>query len=154
MKLRHNHNLAEFFRYAPLFLWIGVIALMSSGQASMANTSRIIRPLILFFAPSISEANLTAVHAFIRKTAHVTEYGILALFAALAFSYSTHNSIRRFWYFFAFGVVVLVASADETNQSFIPSRTSSVYDVLLDASSGLGVLLIFWVYRKFHIGKA
>ena len=34
--------------YAPLFLWIGVIFYFSSGQGSMAETSRFIRPLLEF----------------------------------------------------------------------------------------------------------
>ncbi len=53
--------------------------------------------------------------------------------------------LQRFWYLFAFLLVVLIASIDETNQSFNAARTGSIYDVLLDASGGLTMIFLFWI---------
>ncbi len=42
----------RIIRYAPLILWIGLIMLLSTGQASMSNTSHFIRPVLEFFFPN------------------------------------------------------------------------------------------------------
>jgi len=133
----------RFFRYAPLFLWIGVIFLASTTQASMSNTSRFIRPLLMFLFPDAPEETLIVYHNFIRKAAHFTEYAALAFFAARAFSTSSVKFLQKFWFVFAFVLVILVALIDETNQSFNSARTGSIYDVLLDCSGGLTMILFF-----------
>lgn len=131
----------QFFAYAPLILWIAVILILGSSSGSMAQTSRFIRPLIEFFFPSASPDTFLLVHAFIRKTAHFVEYAILAYLAQRAFSRSTGRSLSGRPFTFALVLVVIVAILDELNQSFIGSRTSSPYDVLLDILGG-GVMLV------------
>lgn len=138
----------RFFRYAPLILWVGLILFLSTGQASMSNTSRIIRPLLEFLFPNSPEEILTVYHGYIRKLAHVTVYAILAFWAARAFLHSRQKILCRFWFLGAFVLVALVASIDETNQSYNASRTGSVYDVLLDISGGAAMILIFKVLKK------
>ena len=140
----------RIIRYAPLVLWIGVIMFLSSGQASMSNTSRFVRPLLDFLFPNAPEELLIVYHGYIRKLAHVTVYAILAFWAARAFVNSSRRFVREFWFACAFVVVLLVASIDETNQSFLDSRTGSIYDVLLDASGGLAMITVFYLmkYRK------
>lgn len=145
--LQKNEGRERFFRYAPLILWTGVVLFASTGNASMAQTSRFIRPLLNFLFPGAPEETLVTYHAYIRKLAHLTEYGILAFWAARAFSNSSRAPLRRYWYIFSFLLVLTVASIDETNQSFDPSRTGSIYDVLLDCAGGATIILIFILYR-------
>ena len=47
----------------------------------MSQTSRFIRPLIEFFFPGASPETILLIHAFIRKSAHFIEYGLLGLLA-------------------------------------------------------------------------
>jgi VanZ family protein len=138
----------RIFRYAPLILWIGAIFIASSNTGSMSNTSRFIRPLLEFLFPNTPEEILVVYHGYIRKFAHFAEYFALAFFAARAFYGSSNKWLRKFWYVFALTLIVLVATADETNQSFLASRTSSAYDVLLDSSGGLTMILLFAAVRK------
>ncbi len=137
----------RIIRYAPLVLWIGVILFLSTSQASMSNTSRFIRPLLEFLFPNAAEETLIIYHGYIRKLAHLTEYAILAFWAFWAFSNSNLKKLRRFWFVFAFLLVLLIASIDETNQSYLASRTGSIYDVLLDAAGGLIMILVLRVWR-------
>ncbi|MDQ3714392.1 MAG: VanZ family protein [Acidobacteriota bacterium] len=139
----------RIIRYAPLVLWIGVILFLSTSQASMSNTSRFIRPLLEFLFPNAAEETLIIYHGYIRKLAHLTEYAILAFWAFWAFSNSNLKKLRRFWFVFAFLLVLLIASIDETNQSYLASRTGSIYDVLLDVSGGL-IMLIFLILYRFR----
>ncbi|MFL6374930.1 MAG: VanZ family protein, partial [Pyrinomonadaceae bacterium] len=80
--------------YAPLFIWIGVIFFLSSNLGSSAHTSLIIDPILRFFFPDMSEASRELVHACVRKTAHFTEYGLLALLGIRAFSNSGGKLFR------------------------------------------------------------
>jgi len=136
-------------RYAPLVLWIGLIMFLSTGQASMSNTSRFVRPFLEFLFPGAPEEILIVYHSYVRKLAHVTIYGILAFWAARAFFSSTKNLLRRFWFAFAGLLVCLVASVDETNQSFLDSRTGSISDVLLDAAGGAAMITLIIFFKLF-----
>lgn len=138
----------RFIRYAPILLWTGVILFLSTSQASMAETSRFIRPLIEFFFPSAAPDTFLLIHAFIRKTAHFVEYAVLGLFAARAFSNSSVNILRKCWALFSVAIVVLIAVIDESNQSLGTSRTGSVWDALLDIGGGISAILIFYLIRR------
>jgi VanZ family protein len=128
-------------------LWVGLVLYLSTGQATMTQTSRIIRPLLEFLFPGTPEETLIVYHSHIRKFAHFAEYAVLAFWAQRAFRGSPGKFLRRFWFVWSFLLVVLVASIDETNQSYLASRTGSVDDVLLDASGGLTVIAAFALYR-------
>jgi VanZ family protein len=142
-----NKRRERFFRYAPLLLWIGVILFASTGNASMSQTSRFVRPLLEFLFPAAPEELLVAYHAYIRKLAHFVEYAILAFWAARAFRTSSQRALQKYWFVFSLLVVVLVAAIDETNQSFLPTRTGSIYDVLLDAAGGLTMIFVVALYE-------
>jgi len=135
----------RFWRYAPLIFWIIVIFIASSETGSMSNTSRIISPLLEFLFPNISEIQLTAIHGYTRKAAHLAFYFVLGALSARAFSSSLKNLLRRSWLPISFALIVAVASLDELNQSFLASRTSSIWDVLIDVCGGSTALLIWYL---------
>lgn len=125
-------------RYLPLIAWLAFISFASSDNFNAGNTSRIIGPLILWLFPSTSPETLTLIHLITRKLAHFTEYLILGFLAARAF-----RTYRR-WFLICLAVVVLNALLDEYHQSFVPSRTASIYDSFIDMAGGLTALLIVW----------
>jgi VanZ family protein len=151
--IKNNLRRERILRYAPLFLWIGVILFLSSGQGSMSQTSRFVRPLIEFLFPNSPEETLIIYHGYIRKLAHFTEYAVLAFWASRAFFTSGKNTLRRVWHLFALLLVLLVALIDETNQSFLDSRTGSIWDVALDFFGGLTATLIFYLVKKQSVNK-
>ena len=144
---KNNKWRGRFIRYAPLILWIGVIFYFSTRNASMSNTSRFIRPILEFFFPNATESTLVLYHAYIRKFAHFAEYAGLAFFAARAFWSSSRKFLQKYWYLAAFGLVLLIASTDELNQSFDPTRTGSIYDVMIDAFGGFVMISILCCYK-------
>jgi VanZ family protein len=113
----------------------------STANFSASNTSRIIRPLLVWLFPDITEASLDQVHFLVRKTAHFTEYALLALLAARAFRSSRLARLRRFWPLVSISLVACVALLDEYHQSFVPSRTGTIYDSLLDMTGGATALV-------------
>lgn len=135
-------------RYGPLVLCLGLIALASTAGFSAGNTSMFIRPLLKWLFPGYSEAELTSLHVLVRKVGHFLEYAVLAFLARRAFISSTHLFIRRRWFELALLLVVVNSLLDEWHQSFVPSRTGSIYDSFIDIAGGLTVLIIFKLFVK------
>jgi VanZ family protein len=90
-------------------------------------------------------------HFYIRKGGHVFGYGMLSILLFRAWR-ETLPSIRNTrwtlrWSIIAVLGTAFVASLDEWHQSFIPSRTGTLRDVLLDTSAGIAaqMLVFFWM---------
>jgi VanZ family protein len=130
-------------RYGPLVLWILFISFASTAEFSAVNTSKFLRPLVLWFSPALSEAQVAALHFVLRKLGHFSEFAVLAFFARRTFMTSSRVLLRQHWFQLALLLVVIYAFLDEFHQSFVPSRTASVYDSAVDIAGGLTVLLLF-----------
>jgi VanZ family protein len=128
--------------YVPLILWLAFISFASSGSFSAGNTSRIIGPLILWLFPNTTPEALVMVHFITRKLAHFTEYAILGFLAARAFRTSPRPAISGRWFLISATIIVTFALMDEFHQSFVPTRTGSIYDSFIDIAGGLTALLI------------
>lgn len=141
-------------RYVPLIIWLGFISFASTDDFSADNTSRFIRPLLRWLFPKRSEAELDGLHFLVRKAGHFIEYAVLAFLARWAFAASSSRFIQRRWFELALLLVVLNSLVDELHQSFVPSRTGSIYDTMIDIAGGLTVLLIFKIYDRRRIRRA
>jgi VanZ family protein len=139
----HSSTRRRLWRYGPLVLWILFISFASTSEFSAANTSQILRPFLLWLFPNISEARLATIHFLTRKAAHFTEYAVLAFLARRAFITSSSAFIQRHWFQLGLLLVVVYALLDEYHQSFVPSRTPSIYDSSVDVAGGITVLLLF-----------
>jgi VanZ family protein len=124
------------------------ISFASTGEFSAIKTSPILRPVILWLFPNTTEAGLATIHFMTRKAAHFSEYALLAFFARRAFVASAHEFMRRYWFQLGFLLVVIYALLDEFHQSFVPSRTASIYDSAIDIAGGLTVLLLFKFFGR------
>ena len=127
-------------RYLPLVVWLVFISYASSDSFNASNTSRIIGPLVLWLFPNTSPETMATIHFITRKIAHFTEYAILGFLAARAF-----RPYPR-WFVISVALVVVYALIDEYHQSFVPSRTASVLDSLIDMAGGITALIL--VRRK------
>ena len=110
------------------------------------NTSRIIGPLLLWLFPNTTPETLAVVHFAIRKAAHFGEYCLLGLLSARAFRTSSHLVLQRHWFLAALLLIAIYALLDEYHQSFVPSRTGSIYDSFIDMAGGLTALIFI---RRF-----
>ena len=127
--------------YLPLIAWLAFISFASSDSFNAGNTSRIIGPLILWLFPNTSPETLAVVHFITRKIAHFTEYAILGFLAARAFRTSPRPAISQRWFLICMTLIVVYALVDEYHQSFVPSRTASIWDSLIDMTGGLAALV-------------
>jgi VanZ family protein len=138
----------RLWRYGPLVLWIIFIWFASTSRFSADNTSQLVRPILLLLFPNLSEAQLAVAHFITRKVGHFSEYAVLAFLARRAFITSSHAFVQRHWFQLGLFLVLIYALVDEFHQSFVPSRTPSLYDSAIDVAGGLTVLLIARLYFR------
>lgn len=136
------------WRYAPLLVWMALIFFASTSTFSGDNTSRIIRPLLLWLFPLISEERLALIHFLIRKLGHFTEYAVLGFLAARAFIGSSLRLLREHWILASSILIIVYALLDEFHQSFVTSRTASIFDCIIDIVGGLFVLICLAYLRR------
>jgi VanZ family protein len=131
----------DFWRYwLPPVVWVAAILEMSGTLRAAGNTLPVLKWLLSWFPP-LDPKTVTDIHFYVRKTGHVTAYGILYF---LWFRALRADARLGAWRSFlaAMGICLLVAALDEAHQSLFRSRGGSVWDVALDLSaSGLVALL-------------
>ena len=116
-----------WFYYAPILFWMGVIFYFSS-------------------IPSLKTGAPIPMELFIRKTAHLGEYAILAILFARMFKKNKMDFFRIFLY--SFFCVLLFSLSDEFHQLFVFGRFGRMVDVGIDSFGGIIGLLIF--FKKYH----
>ncbi|MFZ0064405.1 MAG: VanZ family protein [Pyrinomonadaceae bacterium] len=144
----------RIWRYAPLLLWMAFIFLASTGAFAGENTSRILRPFLLWLFPHVTEEQIAVIHLLIRKFAHFSEYAVLGFLAARAFAGSAQRLLREHWTTVSAILVVIYALLDEFHQSYVASRSASIFDSLIDIAGGLFALICFAYFRRTRRRKA
>jgi VanZ family protein len=118
---------------------------------SAENTSRWLLPLWVHLFGPISPAHWATVHHYIRKTGHFAGYGLVSLCFFHGWRKTLHISasgLRALWLRAAALAIVctaVVASADEFHQSFLPSRTARVGDVVIDTCGAIAMQIVMLV---------
>lgn len=141
-------------RYAPVLFWLGVIIYLSTGAGASTETSRFIGPLIDLIYPQADAITRATIHSTVRKCAHFTEYGVFALIVSRAFLTSSKHFLRKYWHIGAVMSVAVLATIDEGGQSFDPTRTGSIYDILIDIVGGISAVVVIALLRhKWPLNK-
>ena len=143
---------ARIGRYwLPVLAWAAAIFIGSSDALSSNNTSRFLEPLIHWLLPRLPHEAADALMAVIRKGGHLTEYGILAMLCWRAVSRPPGGDARG-WNWrdarIAMTLAALYAVTDEFHQAFVPSRTASPWDVMVDACGAAAGLAVLWGIRR------
>jgi len=135
--------------WLPVLIWLGVIFLGSTDMLSAEHTSRFLVPFLRWIDPQISFATLNAIQFGIRKLGHLTEYAILAMLLWRALRSGTRWQIKVSILFLVAALAsAIFAASDEFHQSFVPSRTASPTDVMIDICGALVGLLACSMFAK------
>jgi VanZ family protein len=130
-------------------LWMVVIAIESTTYLSSDNTGRILYP-IFHFLFGVDRIRFRVWHLYIRKTGHFVGYYVLSLLLFRAWKATLRLSElwTMRWAGIAFVMSALVASLDEWHQTFLPSRTGKVTDVVLDCSAALAAQIVIFFFLR------
>jgi VanZ family protein len=132
----------------PVIGWMLLIFVGSTDVLSAEQTSRLLVPFLRWLDPQISIATILSIHFALRKLGHLIEYGIFAVLLWRALR-STLTSIRTTAIVgLVFFASLTFAVSDEFHQSFVPTRTASVRDVMIDVCGALVGLLICWIFGR------
>jgi VanZ family protein len=119
---------------------MGVIWGLSTDAGSADNTVGLLVWLANRLFPWATPGQVAFAHGVLRKLGHLTEYAILAtLWFRALYLERRLGSAPSAWT--ALAISVAWAGADELHQTFVPSRTASPLDVLLDAAGATLALI-------------
>ena len=140
--------------WLPVVASIAVIALESTKYLGADHTSGPLRWVFqLLFGP-VNDAHWDRIHHYIRKSGHFLGYGAIGLVWLRAWRMTLPKAQFLTDAFLALLGTGLLATWDEWHQSFLPNRTSSPWDVLLDCSGALLMLWVAFVSRRMHRAAA
>ena len=135
--------------WLPAIAWAILISWASTDMFSASHTSQFIIAALHGLFPRASAETLDRLHFFIRKSAHFTEY--------FAFSFLLLRAIRGEnrgwqlrWAIVALAIAAGYSALDEFHQSFVPSRTASPWDSLLDTTGAATAQVLLWLWFRFH----
>jgi VanZ family protein len=144
-----NNQKSTMLNWLPAAVWASLILLASSDMFSAAHTRGILESFFHWLFPSWTPYSVYKAHLVVRKCAHFFEYAVLAIFVMRGFAGSQNQgpSTRapRSLRMTMLSVVLLcaiIASVDEIHQHFVPSRTGSPYDALLDTTGSTAAMLL------------
>ncbi|HSH94891.1 MAG TPA: VanZ family protein [Roseimicrobium sp.] len=136
--------------WLPAALWMVLIFSASTDAMSAPHTSRFTGPILHWLFPGIDENTVGLIQVGIRKTAHLTEYAILAWLLWRALWIPVPGD-RRPWNrkvaYQAIALAAAYAATDEFHQSFVPSRGASPVDVLIDTA---GAVIGIYLVHRWH----
>ncbi len=149
----------KYFWYVPAIIWMLVIFNLSgqvgqaSGRLSLQVTEKIVDVIEVVRGGDEEDAYRLTVklHPYVRKLAHMTEYGILYTLLMLSFlaSMVTTRSMS-----FSILMSFLYACTDEFHQTFVSSRAGQFTDVCIDMTGVLAAVAVtlfiysFWQERN------
>ena len=122
--------------WGPAVLWAGLIFWFSTESFSASQTSGILEPALKWLIPGITARQFETIHLIVRKLGHWSGYFVLAvlIIRALRDQFSNYSELRVSAVTAI--LIFLYALSDELHQSFVPNRTASFSDVLIDLFGG------------------
>jgi VanZ family protein len=141
-----------FLVWAPVVVAVAVITAESTDTFSAQHTSSWLRPLFERVLGAFTDSSWDSFHHYLRKTGHFVGYGTVGFTFLRAWLHTlarhgraTLVSWRLEASILAIFSTAVVASCDEFHQSFIPSRTGTPQDVLLDTCGATAMCLLVWL---------
>ncbi len=134
--------------------WAVTIFDLSRAPYSSASSARFISIVLDWLSITIPPQNLGLINNLLRKSTHLTEYAVLAVFLYNTLKPVGDPSWSRKAALWALLASECYALTDEFHQAFVPGRHSSLFDCAIDTTGaflGLVVLSnVIVVLRRKH----
>lgn len=152
MKIVFLRNLAGVLA----IMWMCIIFAFSaqtkeeSGAVSQSFTYQLVSNTRTFFNLDLSDARVKeiadAIEGFVRKAAHMTEFGILSVLIFIWIGQWEMSLLRHG--LTASGAAAVYAASDEIHQLFVPGRAGRFSDVCIDSAGAVLGVVLFVVIVK------
>ena len=145
-----DRRTGQFWVSAWLPVALGVVMIMVESTEFMGadHTSGPLRLLYQAIFGHVSDTQWDVIHHYIRKSGHFVGYGLIGLAWLRAWWMTLPHSRFIPDAFLALLGTALIATCDEWHQSFLPNRTSSPWDVLLDCCGALTLQLMIYTFMR------
>jgi len=144
--------------WLPVAIAIGLVACESTTMFGADHTDGPLRHIWEWIFGHVGNERWRLIHAIIRKSGHFAGYGLIGLAWLRAWRKSLPAATFLRAASLALLGTALVASSDEFHQSFLPNRTASPYDVLLDCVGAVVLMtlayLILRMRRRHRLARA
>ena len=146
---------ARFWVSAWLPVLVGILVIMveSSEWLGAEYTSGPLRIIWQAIFGHVSEPQWQIIHHYIRKSGHFVGYGFIGLAWLRAWWMTLPHSHFVPDALLALLGTALIAASDEFHQSFVPNRTASPWDVLIDCSGAITLQLMVYVFMRINRPK-
>lgn len=137
--------------WLPVAIAVAIISAESTEAFGSNHTSGPLRWIYEHLFGRVDNPHWDVIHHVLRKTGHVVGYGLVALTWLRAWWMTLPNSGFLEDAVLALCGTAVMAGADEFHQSFLPNRTASPWDVMLDCAGAIVMqLLVFLFLRLFR----
>ena len=136
--------------WAITLAWAGNISFLSTGSYNASVTGWLLKDLLSLLHIHLAGPTFEIVHFLIRKLAHCTEYGMLALFLYHSFTFRQPERWNTRSAVSAVIVAGLFSLTDEYHQSFVPGRTASIKDCGIDTFGALVGMILLYAGRRLQ----
>jgi VanZ family protein len=134
--------------WLPVIIGVCIIGLESTASFGADRTSHPLRRIFEMIFGPVASTQWELIHHLIRKCGHFLGYGLIGLAWLRAWWMTLPNSYFIQDAFLALIGTALVASIDELHQSYLPNRTGTPWDVLLDCCGAIALQLAVYIYMR------
>ena len=134
--------------WLPVVLGVTVIMFESTELFGSDHTSCPLRWLFQAIFGQVGDARWDIIHHYIRKSGHFIGYGVIGLAWLRAWWMTLPKSHFMIDALLALLGTALVASSDEFHQTFLPNRTGTPWDVLLDCCGAISLQLLVYIIMR------
>jgi hypothetical protein len=134
----------------PAATWVCIIAFESTDTFSAEHTGSMLYALLTRLFGSLNLHDFLIFHHYLRKTGHVVGYGMLSLLLLRGWRATLGwvDALLLRAALLSWLGTAMVAALDEWHQSYIPSRTGTIWDVALDSVAGVAFLVIAYLWLR------
>jgi VanZ family protein len=134
--------------WLPVAVGVAIIMVESTEWFGANHTSHLLRWFWEHLFGPVSNARWAILHHMIRKCGHFFGYGFIGVAWLRAWWMTLPHSHFLEDAFLALMGTALVASLDELHQTYLPNRTGSPWDVLLDCTGAITLQLALYVFLR------
>jgi VanZ family protein len=134
--------------------WAVVVFYLSTERFGSNFSGGLVAHALTLLHIGVSPRTFHVLDVLLRKTAHITEYGILASLVYGSFAEQQPFRWRLRQAMWCIGIVGLYSLTDEFHQRFVPGRNASLVDCGIDvAGAAIALIIIFEACRFLRLAS-